>query len=212
MAGYNRSDEELVEKLTTQMKALRSSAAAYDKGELWEAERLAATVYILLHDGAGRTKSLLGQLGKKNSLQYVSTSRGFRCEFAGWGSKLISPEAYPPTPLVVVRMNDEGVNFAPLCEAMDPSWSRLLPFSRWYDEAVFKTASGRELSRKNLIFSLRSQDGGAHIDAHLRDEAYVGLFKDASPQLRAGGKPIPGAHFATMRQITWELEKTLESL
>lgn len=63
-----------------------------------------------------------------------------------------------------------------------------------------------------LIHCLRSEDGGAHVDALLKDEAYVAMLQDASPHVRIDGRPAPEAHFATMRQIAWEIMKSLEAV
>lgn len=208
----SRSEGELLVKLSIQRRALTSSCEAYDRGDTWEAERLAVTAYVLLHDGGPRTRSLLGQLGMKSSLKYISSSRGFRMEFA----IPLSPsplEVSPPAPLIHVRMGDEGILFSPDCEITgNEEWHRILPFSKWYEEPIFKTANGRALSRKNLIFSLRSQDGGAHIDALLRDEAYVSLKSDPDSRMRSDNKPVPNAHYASMRQISWEICQSLADI
>lgn len=88
-------------------------------------------------------------------------------------------------------------------------WHRWLSFGKWYEEAIFKAASGRSLSRKNLIASLRNQDGGSHIDGLLRDENYVALKTDPDPRMRGEDQALPRAHYATMRQVAWELERSL---
>jgi hypothetical protein len=208
MVGRLRENGELEYKLEIQKRALAASASAFDSGELWEAERLAVTAYTILHDGGTRTRSLLTQLGFKNKIRYVSSSRGFFMEHV-----LPSPtvhEVSPPTPLIIIELNEKGVEFKPAFSTVGcEEWHRWLSFSDWYEEPVFKNSKGRQLSRKNLIFSLRSQDGGAHVDPLLSDEAYADLRQDADPRISVSGKPIPEAHFATMRQIAWEIQESL---
>jgi hypothetical protein len=96
-----------------------------------------------------------------------------------------------------------------------------LSFSQWWEETIFTDAGGRDLSRKNMILTLRSQDGGAHVDDSIRDEAYYWLANDANPGIRsvgppgspnATGRPIEHGHRATVRQIGWEMDETLKRL
>ena len=209
MVEIPREQGELEAKLLIQRKALASSASAYDNGELWEAERLAVTVSNLVNDGGGRSKSLLSQLGLLTRMEFLSSSRGMRNEHLG---SPVSPKTYivPPTPLLSLRFDNDGVSFAPLCESEGKqSHYRYLKFKRWYRETIFETVDGRRLNRKNLVYVLRSQDGGAHIDSLIRNEAYSRFRVDTDPRMSCGGKPIPNAHYATMRQVAWELEQSL---
>jgi hypothetical protein len=71
------------------------------------------------------------------------------------------------------------------------------------------------LTRKELVLTLRDQEGGGHFDEELRNPAYIAIstpdfgWKWITPD---GEKPInPGAHLATMRQIAWEAEKSIEA-
>lgn len=56
-----RPREELIGLLKGQRGALAASCKGFDAGEEWEAERLATTIFTLVHDG-GPIFSLLGQL------------------------------------------------------------------------------------------------------------------------------------------------------
>jgi hypothetical protein len=78
---------------------------------------------------------------------------------------------------------------------------------KWYSEAVFFTGNGKALSRKNLIFSLRNQMGGSHVDPTIKDEGNV--TDDIAPFAAMSGGAVPNGHFATMRQIAWELDASL---
>ncbi len=73
MPPYVKTEAELREELREQVAALRASSAAYDAGERWEATRLAATAYILLHDGGRRSQSLLTRLNLRRELSFISS-------------------------------------------------------------------------------------------------------------------------------------------
>lgn len=223
MPSHRRTQAELEQELREQAAALRASAEGYDAGNLWEAKRLATTAYILLHDGGRNSKSLLGLLGLKGPM--LSTADH-------------SEEA--PMPLAIVTIDPQaggkGMSFTPrLSEHLTER--KIMPFSKWYKERVF-VSGGLRLSRMNLIFALRSQVGGAHVDAEIKDEALQWLRTNSpihvssSPPATAKDAngndvqcppeldnffadlhgPVPNGHLASMRQIAWEIEQVLQGL
>ncbi len=176
---------------------LHDSGQAYDSGKIWEAKRLATTVYTLLHDGKRRTCSVLTQLGRRRAIQYFSTSRGL--------------EAYPRVALCQIKMSQDKKEYVPHCHLnMDFPWFSWKSFDDWWEEKVFETTDGRILTRKNVVFSIRDTDGGSHFDSEWGDEAYQILATVNDSQVTCANKPIPFAHLATMRQIAWELERSLQ--
>ncbi|HYN45978.1 MAG TPA: hypothetical protein VES64_04735 [Allosphingosinicella sp.] len=216
MPAYVKTRTDLENELTDQLSALRDSATAYDAGKLWEAKRLAATAFILLHDGGRRTQSLLTQLGIRRGMTFTSTVK--------------PPEANSPLPLAMINVDVvNGVaTYAPFLDGQSTHRNEL-KFSKWYDERVFETGAGRPLSRKNLIYALRNQMGGGHVDGEIEDEAVHWLTKgvhtvtsDDPWRDEAGnvvedvpfakpfqGGSVPNGHLATMRQIGWELDFSL---
>jgi hypothetical protein len=48
-----------LEALEEQRQSLMASVDGYDFGKLWEAKRISASTYMLVHDGRGKTKSLI---------------------------------------------------------------------------------------------------------------------------------------------------------
>ena len=48
------------------------------------------------------------------------------------------------------------------------------PFSRWWEATVLRDDRRRELSRKNLIFTMRHKEGGGHVDPDI-DELFAEL-------------------------------------
>lgn len=220
MTSFVRSHSDLLQEIREQAEALRSSASAYDSGKLWEAKRLATTVYILVHDGGRNNKSLLGKLGWKNSFPSTANKS-------------------TPLPLAVIEIDvkpqGRGMSFIP---HLDSGVQCIvdIPFSRWYEEVVFCTGK-LKLSRKNLIFTFRSQFGGAHVDSEITDEAFGWLLRDSPFRISTGPSvyrdsnnnilspkdieglpalaeidgPVPNGNFASMRQIAWEIDRKLAS-
>ena len=222
-----RSGSELDAHFRDQVCALRSSCENYDLGNRWEAMRIASAIVILCHDPQSsvrsRSKSLLGQMGLKNKLRFVSTAR------------LDAHDWVPSLPLTFIA-NDEklGKIFVP---ALTDSVDRPLPFSKWYDEDIFFIGS-RNLSRKNLILTMRDHDGGAHIDERISNAEYKQLSLENDLRVKrkilsiddtrtvivdvGDGfpndvnldhyEPVPFAHFASMRQLGYELLRSVGTL
>jgi hypothetical protein len=202
--GAKRPRAEFVQLLAEQRQALVASSENYDKGNEWEAARLAATVFNLVHDGGG-IRSLLTQLGLRASLRFVSTGR---IEPDPTGRRLsLSP------PLIGFRGGSSGMRAVPHLGSFN-TFQKLVQFETWWTKECIYRESGTELTRKRLVFSLRHQEGGGHI-GDLTDPAYIGL--------KAGGgwyggasdgsmRMLTEAAAASMRQVAWEITETLAQL
>lgn len=218
--SYQRSPQELDEILQRQIGHLRRSSMLYDDGEVSEAERLAATCHILLHDPENpksRSKSLLGQLGLKSTMMFVDESMTLPLT----ANTILSAIDQP---LIMVEAGTSGAKYTP--------WlgrgfgQRTVDFDTWWNGCAFRHRSGDTLSRKELVSSLRDQDGGSHVDGRLTDTAYrrmsdnadeLASFENGSVTIAtAARKPssakIGLAHWATMRQIAWELDQSLKHI
>lgn len=236
--AHQKSREELEAALARQLGHMRRSAQIFDDGVLEEAERLASVAYILLHDGRGRTKSLLGQLGLKHRLRLFDTTR-------------------PPPPPGHIALQNAKLCSLRLAVGPDNEWAevnyvpafhhaksiddiRLIPFSKWIDQPIYQSAKGFAVTRKNLITSLRDQGGGGHVDAEITHRDYHWLssmgednfFLEKSEHTDNAwalaaclkrepddsltpvqGKPIfKNGHWASMRQVTWELDESLKRI
>ena len=205
------------------MAALRSAAAGYDDGASWHAKHIATVIYILIHDGQGRQKSLLGQLGLKGSARLISSAR-------------LPPSTGPVTsamasPLVLLRADWP----APGTPGFKAEWLPALgsgpfaaeyewmPVSRWWDEVICHPASGFSLTRKNVVFLTRSQDGGAHVDSHRSNTQYDQLVRFGDPFIGLSesgvafgknppGDLVPNPMRAIVRQLGWEMDESLKKL
>lgn len=206
MAGdLKKTKGELLSALKRQLKQLRRSAKSYDEGELDEAERMATTAYTLLHEGRGKTKSLLGQLELKDAIDFVDSSIIDLTLGSG-----------PGNALCYLHVFSNGGQHRAICRvptapihAIDPP--RFVPFSEWWEGIIFEDDVGNRLSRKGIVLEIRLRDGGSHVDSELKDHAYKHLAAEFNRLDSDGGKTIGmmGAHWETMRQIAWELDQTL---
>lgn len=203
MSSYERSAPELWAQYEAQRKALKSSCAACDDGERWEAARIATTIATFVRDGKRNTISLLTQLGVKDKLKYVDSSRGF----AG----------FPPLPLCV--MNIGSGSYAPSFVIGQALEHREVGFEEWWNgdvyDAYIDDKPGARLTRGGLILHMRDKDGGSHFDPKLTDPVYVQLSKkDATSfyAIRDGFQQRASwAAEATVRQIAWEFDQTLDA-
>ena len=196
--------------LRRQYRFLVKGAAAYDAGYHEEAIRLAGHIRVLVHDG--KWPSLLTVLGLRERLRYKDTAN--------------YPDELPNATfvvgggngLVMVRQafgGPDGVHMdflAPLDFAVPFRENADAPFAQWWTRPCIPIDQGA-MSRSELVLAVANTDGHAHLDAkidvdyaRLRDEPVSALF---SPS--ASGFPAPdGLVFASVRQIAFELQRTLE--
>jgi hypothetical protein len=190
-----------VKALDIQRRALEASCRSYDAGEKWEALRLATHTYTLVHDHAKKSRSVLTQLGAMDGLKFVSACGTPPPRLIGqWN------------PLVVIHMlADRPSEYLPKLDEVTVPIT-MVSFKQWWERDIIFKDSAVSLTRKRLVFALRNQDGGSHLDEELRDPGYVELAKvsrtfakrpDHAPQF------LLEAESAIMRHVAWELTKTL---
>lgn len=183
----------------------------YDAGHRGEAIRMANAIFVLLGPNLKNHKSILGQLGNDVQLQIPSTadSRGPH------GSALIAIEATPYT-------NDETnvggwiITAVPYGhEALNSG--RRLPVLDWWNEGVLRGVGAvGTLTRLQVIRVMRDQDGGAHLDDHIKDDTYLAVhLKGVGFQYkhRADSEevtPVDGSLEATVRQMAYEVLQALQ--
>ena len=200
-----QTHDELLLHLREQVAFLRASSDSYDRGFEGEARRLAATVRILVHDTKS-CKSLLSQLGHKETLDYHDVSR-----------RLPEPEEDKSgTFRMTVRfggglgLSPAGFMFYP--QLGDPQ--RKLPFDRWWEAVLIERPQHEiKFSRRDVVLNVADRDGGAHVD-HALDEQYAylhrndafkgGTFRNGEPA-EIENSPV----LASVRQIAHELEGTI---
>lgn len=200
-----RTRDELIDLYKRQVKALEASCLAFDKGDEWEAERLATTVFNLVHDG-GAIVSLLSQLEVKDKLGWISSGRM---------PTGLAPPAMSTPSLLMLRSDQSGQRFLPKLGDGPPPLYRSMPFHDWWKkELIYQEEASGQLNRARLVLALRHQDGGGHIGA-LTDDVYVHLKQGAGWQVHhSDGKVerISNLVAASMRQVAWEVATTLKRI
>ncbi|MEK7524718.1 MAG: hypothetical protein AAB588_06875 [Patescibacteria group bacterium] len=157
-----QTPEELEGHLNEQIVFLKVSAEAYDKGFSGEAKRLAIALRILLHDTSS-SRSLLGQLGRKNgmfldsSFPLPSNDSPIIASYAGLA--VLGSKAMP-------KLEDRE------CETMKP-------FEEWWHRVVIIDNERNSFTRESIVLNVADKDGGAHIDPSLND-AYMKLTRKNS--------------------------------
>lgn len=205
MNSRKREKGEVEQELRNQLAALEASCSGYDSANFWEGPRIATGIYNIVNDGRKQGVSILSQLGIKSKMLFISYSTPqMPGNLLSW------------IPLCMIRLSSEKVEYVPqLDKGPDqPIW---VSFREWWQEAVFENAKGQKLSRMNLVFALRSQDGGSHFDSELPITPYLELkekgggFQFGDGDLAEAAKFIPNAHLATVRHIAFELQQSISA-
>ncbi len=200
--AYQNTEEDFNGQYKDQLRFLNSSTVNYDRGDLAEAKRLATIISNLIYDGKSSI-SLLSHLRKKNTLRFVSTRV--------WNERNLLPTEIG---LASIKVTSTTSAYAPLLGNMLQSFCALLSFEDWWDQKILRDKNRNTLTRGELIKSLRDQDGGSHIDKDLSKTAYASIAKanGAGWEFHCAldsGYISPGPHFASMRQIVWEVQYSL---
>lgn len=197
-----KTAEEIHRNFRHAFDGLLLSSQSYDKGYKGEAARLAATVYILVHDHGKRTVSLLTQLRRRN------------VEFVNTGQPINPKNLLTEMPLTMTRLAPDGMEYVPrLGELPMPHRDPMLRFRTWWEMIVMRDNRRRTLSRKNIVFHMRHSEGGGHVDPTI-DEVFAGIQRANTMGWVFTNKegvfvPEYGPEYATMRQIAWEVEQTV---
>lgn len=201
--SYQKTPEELREAAVEQIEQLQSSCTLYDSGKLSEAPRMATCLFNLVNDGS--TPSLLTKINLRKKIEYVSYVQ------EPTPGNLLADEF-----LVILQMGNNTFSYLPKLD-QGPFPPNLIKFHHWWEkEIIFQTPIGQKLNRRKLVFALRNKDGGSHVDSRLDDEAYMTfsrenrwVLRDASGQITLA---IPRPHQATIRHISFEFLKSVESI
>jgi hypothetical protein len=211
--AYQQSDADLIKHLLEQVEFLRASGRAYDEGEDAEAKRLAVVARLLCHETT-HSHSLLGQIGLLDFLRFVDTGEspgepsGSNDENSEeqltWISVFYSPLA---------PMGGGPRGYYPRLDAAPRSTPK--SFDTWWTSIVLQDAAGNALTRRDIVLAVANSEGGAHVDPKLKP-AYAAVAREDSLgtieyPTRGGERRTVDANpvLAVMRQIAYELEKTL---
>ena len=182
-----RTHQEIVRALATQRHHTAASSTTYDAGDKSEALRLATIICNIVHD-AGRTRSILSLLGLKTKIVFMASGHEITEEI-----RRIVDRFTPLTELERYSKGGRDPEIVPVStffqnRGMHP-FLRELPFEEWWQKDVILFKEGgnlarRELTRKRLVFKLRSQEGGSFFDSQVRDHDYL-ISSRSSPICRS---------------------------
>lgn len=227
-----RTQDEYLDLLRSQVRHLTNSSVAFDDGDRSEYVRLATTMRVLLHDTV-RSTSLLTHAGLKSDFWLLDTADEYRPE-----------NVYATTALVAKSMNGDPLFIPPLlskfvqpckCNRARCRGKRLTrdgpPLWRspqqWMNRVVLAAPGGSvELTAWDLVLNVANKEGGAHVDQTL-PAAYHDVSRENAIGLRhaktgadsfelhmgcvtageAAEDPVP----ATIRQLAFEVAWSLHA-
>lgn len=205
-----KSSEEKIEEFKNSFWRLQRANASYDQGNIFETGTIALNIFALLHDASKRQPSGLTVIGRKNGLRLVDTS-----------IPLDPKNLLSEFPMCFIRTTTAAMIYQPLLgDGPEISYQKppQSPTS-WWNAKVIKSSDSRTYSRKNLVFHFRHERGG-HIGANYRtqDNASAEDFAALGRENTGGWvwsngevvyEPKYGPEYATVRQIGWEVEKSI---
>jgi len=214
MMIQNSSDRDLIQAFREQFAALVASGKSFDDGNHWEAFRIATAISNLIDDRGKNFVSLLSHISQKDKVRYLtSVVRSDDEERTIWASAPL---------ILLMHMTPNDVCYVPIFDNHPlADMYRHIDFNEWWNENLLHDFYPLKITRKSLISTARDQDGGAHIDATISDESYLSFLKNGDVNLRYiqngnvvlgntnGGAPIRNGIRSMVRQVGWELEKSI---
>lgn len=199
--AHVRNREELLNELVEQLTALDRLSGLFKNDEPWPAKLIATIIYVICHDGIGKTRSLITQLDMRDQLMCLSTAN--RLEL---GSQ-------SPMPLLLgFVLEGAASRQTPRFLLRDPDDFEWMTFKDWWNQPVFSPELDGALTRCDLVSKVRSKDGGSHFDAELDCAKYVNLRAGTDWRFSVDGqelRPDP-SHLLSILAIGWELLMTFE--
>lgn len=152
-----RSKEELTALVWEHHDWLMTSAARFDEGHISESKRIAVAIRTLVHH-AGKSRSLLRQLGVRDQMQ--------------WLSAVPAGETGARSPLWTYDPHEVGFGHLAIAPVHP------VDFFTWWNSAVI-TYDDVPVSRSWMVLNVANFDGGAHVDPNL-PAVYKALSRDGA--------------------------------
>ena len=208
---------EIERKFIESYERLKRGGALYDIGHHSEAPNIAKEIVNLVHDKGKAHVSLLTSMGAKEAVSFVDSSN--HRDFPPEQGTLLSSEYI----LIRQTIGFDGMDYVP--NAGRNGQAKTLSFSEWKNGHVLsrnnKKAEREFISREEIYKFIRHNEGGGHVNARydgggpqeklilLMRGAYVDGYMHINDGPAITAESFMPA-YATVRQIGWELEKTLE--
>lgn len=194
------NQQELVQHLKRQITFLRNSALAYDQGSHEEAIRIAVVIRVLFHD-TRKSTSLLKHMGKKDTLQLMTTAKDLPPNF---------PRPLDFGELLAGMVLGERIYYAPVSAG-----SPTLACPDWWSQPVL-IRNDDPYSREDVVLTAAHKDGGAHVDEPdaslkaLREGFWMKVQKNADGE--EIHESMGDTHFRMLRRFADELLHSPELL
>ena len=181
---------------------------AHDAGYISEVTRCAVALKALFHS----PPPLLSWLALADGLHggFLSTALPNTQEGVSRYGSLVR----------IANFDGRAIYLCPLDSAWHTRWVK---FAEWWSEPVFVDEHRKELSRRDVVLTVASRDGGTNVDPNLT-MAYARLLQFATPGATTGaildvsaipnstgptGEPVSHPERVALRQIAHEALRTL---
>jgi len=206
-----RTQEQLKEALFQQIQFLNTSCQAFDDGNESEALRIAGVLRTLLHD-TDTSKSLLGQLGIKDKVQFIDSADPIDpipTDRQHNGRTIMVISGMPG--LFGIRPTMEGTKFIAL-QSLKPNARGVVSFVEWWKVGCIPGENKARHSREWLVMQMANKEGGAHVDPEIT-KGYAEL-RTTGMGMTVSSNGVNGfinsPADVSVRQIAWELLASLK--
>ena len=152
MAKYKLNHSEFLEHWQDQFDFIEDSIELFDKGNEKEAKRIATHLRVLFHQ-TDKSQSLLNLL--RIPIIFYSSGGLYT------PSNLLSS-----WPLLSMSCNEQGLFYQAMLENSGRAF--FMNFNDWWNEIIFDDKSN-VFTRRDIVLFIANQDGGAHVDPHMRE-------------------------------------------
>ncbi|MBN1141694.1 MAG: hypothetical protein JXB25_07885 [Deltaproteobacteria bacterium] len=187
-------------ELKKQLSFIETSCALYDKGNIYEALRIAVALRVIFHD-TKKSTSILTQLDIKGKIRLITTI-GSQMTHEELAEIKASQNLFLMShiPLMLTPL---GVK--PLLENHDSS--EVTVAEKWWNELVLINQTA--FSRKDIVLVAANEDGGAHVEPkpsaktkNLKASQGKFIIKRGFQQV---SKELIEHHLPIIRQIGYEV-------
>lgn len=220
MENYVKTKADFFKDLQEFFHLITIDCEMYDKGIEYVAPSMAAKLRVLLKDKGKNNISLLSHLDLKD------------IEFLNTASEIDNRNILPSEPLIYMGPDEnfELMKAYPMldkavCVKKSNSW---IDFDSWWNQVIYKNGDFT-LNRQELIEHLADKDGGAHFDEKISKGYHnfsrlgggsTTTYRVMSDENGSPGKiiresqpkHIDNIHYASLRQITYEVLETLKRI
>ena len=210
----DKTKEELERSFRHAFSRLKLANTAFDSGDNSAAGTIAVNVYALVHDASNKQPSALSLVGRKINTRFMDSARR------------LSNNGGLTTPLCGVSLCSSGtMRHMPLCEfgkSMEAEFTTN-SFADWWRKDILQTEGGAVFTRERLVMLFRHEQA-AHVSG--RYTSHGGQKASEFAELSRGGgvgwvavdqegvesKPVYGPEYPSIRQIGWEVERTIDTV